>query len=269
MFWFKKRRRARLRSHPFPAEWKRIIERNVPYYRALPPEDQAEVQGHVLVFLAEKNFEGCGGLEITDEIRVTIAAQACILLLHRDTDYFSRLLTILVYPHAFVTKVASKGPGKWTIKGEETRVGESWKYGVVILAWDDVKHSFSEFTDGHNVIYHEFAHQLDAENGSPDGVPWIEDDDLVDEWSDVFQDAYDQLLDDIENDRENVLDDYAAESPSEFFAVATETFFEMPVDLRDEQPELYDALRQYYRQDPAELFLRMERETDASSHEGG
>ncbi len=235
-------------------DWYSILESNVPYYHALPEEDRAELRGHILVFLAEKHFEGCNGLELTDEIRVTIAAHACILLLHRETEYFSRLVTILVYPSAFVAKVSKKGTGRWAIHGEETRVGESWKHGVVILAWDDVEHSFLDYQDGHNVIFHEFAHQLDAENGASDGFPLFDDGDDTEEWSAVFQDAYEQLLDDIDNDRWNIIDDYGAESPAEFFAVATECFFELAVDLKVEQPDLYEALKLYYRQDPAALL---------------
>jgi Mlc titration factor MtfA (ptsG expression regulator) len=257
----KPQRRARLRSQPFPEDWLHILDSTVPYYRFLPPEDQTELQGHVRVLLAEKNFEGCGGLELTDEIRVTIAAYACVLLLHRETDYFSRLVTILVYPHAFVAEVTKRGPGKWTIKGEETRVGESWKYGVVILAWDDVKFSIANPDDGHNVIFHEFAHQLDAENGAPDGFPLVEDAEVADEWSEVFTEAYDLFRHDLELHCDTLIDPYGAENPSEFFAVVTETFFELPHDLQNEHPKLYDALKHYFRQDPAQLLPRIDDST--------
>jgi Mlc titration factor MtfA (ptsG expression regulator) len=258
VFGFKKRKRKELREQPFPAEWTAIVERNVAYYSLLAVQDQHELQGHISVFLAEKSFEGCGGLEMTDEVRVTIAAFACILLLHRETDYYPRLDSILVYPRPFVAEKTSRGPGKFVIKGEEVRVGESWTSGAVILAWSDVRESVMYPHDGHNVIFHEFAHQLDAENSAADGFPVVEDEDVAEEWSQAFTDAYEQLLDDIEQGRETIIDEYGAESPPEFFAVVTETFFELPIELQEEQPALYDALKHYFQQDPAELIRKME-----------
>jgi hypothetical protein len=166
-----------------------------------------------------------------------------------------------VYPHAFVAEVTKKGPGRWTIKGEETRVGESWQYGVVILAWDDVIFSIANPDDGHNIIFHEFAHQLDAENGAPDGFPLVEDTEVADEWSEVFTEAYDQFLDDLDHGYDTLIDPYGAESPSEFFAVVTETFFELPHELQEEHPKLYDALKHYFRQDPARLLPRIDDST--------
>ena len=141
MFGFKRRRRQRLRSRPFPAEWCAIIDRNVPYYHVLTPADQQEVLGHIQVFLAEKRFEGCGGLEITDEIRVTIAAQACLLLLHRATDYFPKLQTILVYPQHYFAPETQRLPGGVIVEGVTGRAGESWYRGPVVLAWDEVQRS--------------------------------------------------------------------------------------------------------------------------------
>ena len=158
---FKQHRRKRLRSQPFPPAWLDIIKKNVPIFDRLPQADQRELQGHIQVFLAEKYFEGCGGLELTDEIKVTIAAQACLLLLHRETDYYPRLITILVYPHAYVAKSVEPIGGGVVQEGEMARLGEAWKDGVVVLSWDDVRRGASDLHDGHNVVLHEFAHQLD------------------------------------------------------------------------------------------------------------
>ena len=171
---FKKRRRQRLRIQPFPSDWLTIIEKNVPIYNRLPQADQLELQGHIQVFLAEKFFEGCGGLELTDEIKVTIAAQACLLLLHRETDYYPRLITILVYPHAYVAKNIEPIGGGVVLEGKIARLGEEWKDGVVVLSWDDVRQGASDLHDGHNVVLHEFAHQLDQQDGSADGTPTLE-----------------------------------------------------------------------------------------------
>ena len=136
---FKEYRRKRLRSQSFPDSWLVIIKQNVAIYDRLPQADQRELQGHIQVFLAEKDFEGCGGLELTDEIKVTIAAQACLLLLHRETDYYPRLITILVYPHAYVARSVEPIGGGVVLEGETARLGEAWKDGVVVLSWDDVR----------------------------------------------------------------------------------------------------------------------------------
>src|SRR5215213_11101275 len=156
---FKTRRRAGLRATPIPDDWRRTIERNVPIVRRLPPADRQELFGHVQVFLAEKHFEGCGGLELTDEIRVTIAAQACLLLLHRETDYYRRLVTILVYPTAYVAKGVESLGGGLVLEGPQGRLGEAWTAGVVVLSWDDVRGGAADVRDGQNVVLHEFAHQ--------------------------------------------------------------------------------------------------------------
>jgi len=250
---FRNRRRKRLRSQPFPQSWLTIIKKNVPFYERLPQADQGELQGHIQVFLAEKCFEGCGGLELTDEIKVTIAAQACLLLLHRETDYYPRLITILVYPYAYVAKSVQPIGGGVVLEGETARLGEAWIAGVVVLSWDDVRQGASDLHDGHNVVLHEFAHQLDQQDGSADGVPILEHRSQYVTWARVLSDEYDQLRRDTEQCRTDVIDAYGATNPAEFFAVATECFFEKPIQLRRKHPQLYEELKAYYRQDPASL----------------
>ncbi len=251
---FKNRRRERLRSQPLPEGWTRIIDRNVPLVRSLSEEDRRELHGHMRVFLAEKHFEGCGGLELTDEIKVTIAAQACLLLLHRATDYYSRLVTILVYPRAYVGHSVQPLGGGAVIEGEVGRLGEAWQSGVVVLSWDDVQAGASDIHDGHNVVLHEFAHQLDQEDGSADGAPILERRSQYVAWARVLGAEYAQLRDDRDHGRKSVLDDYGATNPAEFFAVATECFFEKPARLRRKHPELYEELKEYYQQDPERLL---------------
>jgi Mlc titration factor MtfA (ptsG expression regulator) len=251
LFGFRRRRRRRLRARPFPPEWQAIAERNVPYCRHLTEDERAEMRGHVQVFLAEKRFEGCGGLEITDEIRVTIATQACLLLLGRDTDYYPDLSSILVYPHAFIVKQRRRLPGGAVEEGVEGRLGESWSRGEVVLSWDDVLRGAADVHDGMNLVFHEFAHQLDNESGPGDGTPALERRSMYIAWARVLGREYQQLLDDIEHDRETLLRTYGAKNPAEFFAVATEVFFEKPEALRARHPELYDQLKGFYRQDPA------------------
>lgn len=235
-----------------------MLLKNLPYYRSLPLEDQLEIQGHVLVLLAEKNFEGCGGLVLTDEIRVTVSAYAAILLLHRSTDYYPRLVTVLIYPSAFVVETTLKGPGPGSIEleGEEVRLGEAWQRGVVILSWDSVRHGFRNPRDGYNVALHEFAHQLDMENGDADGLPALEDAELRVRWPEVFNSEFSKLTDDLDHNRPTVIDEYGEQSPAEFFAVVTELFFERPAALKRRHPELYEVLQAYYAQDPAALMSR-------------
>jgi Mlc titration factor MtfA (ptsG expression regulator) len=251
LFETKKRRRARLMKTPLPPAQLAIIERNVPYYALLPPADRGELLGLVQVFLAEKHFEGCDGLEITDEMRLTIAAQACVLLLHRKTDFFPLLVSILVYPHPFVATHKKRGPGGIVTEDTEELEGESWSTGALILSWDDVLRDMEDPHDGYNVVFHEFAHQLDDESGIADGAPALPTREMYAEWSRVFRAEYDALIKAAERHRHTLIDPYGTENPAEFFAVVTETFFELPDELKDEHPALYDLLSRFYLQDPA------------------
>ncbi|WP_435011494.1 zinc-dependent peptidase [Tundrisphaera lichenicola] len=247
---FKKQRREKLLQHPFPPEWLPILERNVPIYGRLSEDDRLELQGLIQIFLAEKVFEGCNGQEITDEVRVTIASQACMLLLHRDTDVYPRLITILVYPDAFVSDMPRHSPQGVVSEGPTGLLGEAWNSGVVILSWDDVKQGASDVRDGHNVVFHEFAHQLDQEDGSADGAPILPKRNMYSAWARVLGAEYAELREGAEKGRKSVLDDYGATNPAEFFAVATEAFFEKPIQLKKKHPELYEELKEYYGQDP-------------------
>jgi Mlc titration factor MtfA (ptsG expression regulator) len=258
LFGFKKRRRRRWRSEPLPESWLAIIERNVPYYRNLSNDERRELQGHIQVFLHEKQFEGCGGLEITDEIRVTIAAQACILLLHRETDYFPYMSSILVYPHHYFAYTERHLPGGLVQEGVQARLGESWKGGPIVLSWDDVKNGAADPNDGHNVVFHEFAHELDSESGAMEGTPDLPHDAMYTAWARVLSHEYNNLLDDLVHNHRHLIDAYGASNPAEFFAVVTEIFFEKPVQLKRRHPELYEQMRAFYRQDPATRLIQPE-----------
>jgi MtfA peptidase len=253
---FRRRRRERLRSAPFPAEWLAIIARNVPFYASLPEADRRELQGHVQVFLAEKHYEGCGGLELTDEIKVTIAAHACRLLLHRDTDIFPRLITVLVYPSAYLARSVEPIAGGAVLEGEQVRLGEAWKGGVAVVSWYEVHAMAKGLTYGRNLVLHEFAHILDMEDGASDGTPILPHRAQYTSWVRVMEDEYERLRRDRALNRYSVLDDYGATNPAEFFAVATEAFFEKPTVLAKRHAELYAELRAFYRQDPAALAGR-------------
>jgi Mlc titration factor MtfA (ptsG expression regulator) len=251
MFGQKHRRRQRVAMRPFPDAWAAILVRNAPFYRRLSPEDQAELRRHVHVFLAEKRFEGCGGLAINDEIRVTIAAHACVLLLHRETDYYPLLTTILVYPHVFPVERHLPGPAGLPIETCQTLAGESWRHGSVVLAWDEVRHSAFDLHDGHNVVVHEFAHQLDEEDGSANGAPSLPRRSMYTAWARILGKEYAELVSAAEEGRPSLLDPYGTTNPAEFFSVATEQFFDAPEEMARQCLELYAELKLYYRQDPA------------------
>lgn len=245
-------RRKRLIAKPFPSEWEKILENNVPLYTHLPPSLKRQLHGHIQVLLAEKKFEGCGGLKMTDEIKVTIAAQACILLLNRKTNYYSRLDSILVYPSTFVAKDITYLGNQVYIEGQAAHLGESWREGVVVLAWDNVKRGAMDLKDGQNVVLHEFAHQLDQEDGAADGAPVLERSSRYITWARILSKEYEKLQREVKGGLDTVMDEYGATDPAEFFAVATETFFEKPQEMRRKHPELYEALKSYYKLDPLE-----------------
>jgi MtfA peptidase len=244
-------RRRRARARPFPAAWKSIIARNVPIFRRLPVSDQAELCEHIQIFLAEKYFEGCGGLEITDEIRVTIAAQACLLLLHRETDYYPQLVTILVYPSAYTThENRYVGHNIWE-EGPDGLLGHTApRMGSLVLAWDEAKRGGANPSDGKNLILHEFAHQLDFEDFETDGAPLLAGRPEYLSWARIMNREFEKLRADEEEDKPTVLDTYGSINPAEFFAVATEAFFERPLALRPNHPELYGELARFFQQDP-------------------
>jgi len=252
-FLFKKRRREELRRRPLPAEQRALIQRNVPYVSALSDADQHELEGHIQVFLAEKTFEGCGGLAMTDEIKLTIAAQACLLLLHRETDYYPDLSSILVYPSAYVVKNTRQRIGDLVVESDQVRLGESWIRGAVVLAWDAVQHGAASPHDGQNVVLHEFAHQLDAEDGAMNGAPDLGPRSSYSAWAQALGAEYEDLLARVAAQKPADIDEYGATSPAEFFAVVTEAFFERGGELKSEHSELYEVLRAFYRQDPAAL----------------
>ena len=246
-------RRRRLRARPFPSEWLKSIQRHVAFLPKLSAMDRAELLGHIQVFLAEKGFEGCGGLAITDEIRVTIAAQACLLLLHRETDYFPGLLTILVYPMTYMVKEDHQVAEHVWEEGTVSRLGETGRrMGSLVLAWGAVKHGAADPSDAKNVVLHEFAHQLDYENHAADGVPALSTSEQQLAWSEVMRSEFASLRAADESGIPTLLDTYGATDPAEFFAVSVEAFFERPRALRAYHPKLYAELQKYFRQDPAE-----------------
>lgn len=246
----KRLRRRRLRRQPFPPAWRAIVDRNLPFYARLNAEDREELELLIMIFIAEKSFEGCGGQVVDDEVRVTIAGQACLLLLRRDTDVYPRLDVILVYPSAVAVE-REQSDGYIVSTGRRVHLGESWTRGMVILSWDHVLSGARDPDDGDNVTLHELAHQLDGEDGTMDGTPRLAARARYNSWGAVLSDEYATLRSKLERGRRSDIDAYGATNEAEFFAVITEMFFEKPVSMRDRHPELYAELQAFFRQDPA------------------
>lgn len=235
---------------PFPEEWVAILERNIAVYRELPMELRLQLRKLIKQFLHQKHFSGAGGLEITDEIRVTIAAEACMLLVNRNTGVYRALRYIIVYPSAFVVDRPQGGAGGIVSEGRKGLLGESWSNGKVILAWDNVLHGSSNFVDGQNVVLHEFAHQLDSESGSTNGAPILAGKNCLRTWAGTLSEEFEELQKDAWRGKKSLIDHYGATNPAEFFAVSTETFFEKPKQMAKHHEELFEVLKCYYRIDP-------------------
>ena len=246
----RRRRRRKLLSSPFPKKWSEILEANLPPYKKLSLPVRQQLHDLIRIFIAEKSFEGCGGLALTDEILVTIAAQACMLLLNRKVECYPKLYSILVYPSTYVAGARNTLQGGW--EEGSVRLGESWQSGAVVLAWDNVRHGAINFRDGHNVTMHEFAHQLDQEDGAGDGTPILETRTAYSSWARIFTKEYELLQEKTRRGRKSVMGEYGATNPAEFFAVATETFFEKPRQLNANHPELFQEMKSFYKVNPLE-----------------
>ncbi|RZJ08543.1 MAG: zinc-dependent peptidase [Rubrivivax sp.] len=244
-----RRRRERIAGRPFPAAWRRLLRRHVPLVSKLPARQQLKLKGLMQVFLAEKAILGCRGLRVTDEVRVTIAALACLPLLGAARGIYPQLRQVLVYPGAFVVDRPVTEGG---VQSDQRRVlaGESWSQGQVLLAWDEVKRGAATPGDGHNVVIHEFAHQLDQANGNANGAPQLPTTEAYRRWSTVMQNEFDALRWRLARGEPGLIDPYAATDPAEFFAVISELFFERPIELAAGHPALYAELSAYYRLDP-------------------
>ena len=239
-------RRNLLQHRPLAAAHIAILERNLPLYTRLPADVRARLHGCINLFLADKNFIGCEGLAVTEEMRLTIAGNACLLLAGRGGPCYPGFSSILVYPDTYVAE-ETHYDGLVQTTEASTRVGESWQRGPVVLSWADVLRGIRGHEDGYNVVMHEFAHKLDEENDIMDGLPVLRDSSQYAEWARVLSREYASL----QHRPSPLLDDYGAESPAEFFAVATETFFEKPAQMQRLLPELYQQLNSYYNLDPA------------------
>jgi Mlc titration factor MtfA (ptsG expression regulator) len=251
--WRKRDRRLQLLARPTPTGWFDILERNVAHHRYLDNSELQRLFDQLRIFVPEKNWEGCGGLQMTDEIKVTIAAQACLLTLGLDDDCYDHFSSILVYPHAYLAgKERIDRHGLiLEVSDDDARLGEASYRGAVVLSWDTVLHDGRHPRHGGNLVYHEFAHQLDMLDGSVNGTPLLRDAAQRQRWHEVMTREFRRLRNAAQHGRATLLDQYGATNEGEFFAVATECFFDRPVELQARHAELYELLRDYYRQDPA------------------
>lgn len=249
--WPRWRRRMTLRQ-PFPETWRRHLVEQVPLYTRLPPALRSQLEQHVQLFMVEKPVYGCDGFQVSDRVRLTIAGHACLLITARSFSDFDPVRAILVYPGAYrVHEAVSDGFVEWV--DEEFRAGESWDGGRVVLSWEDCQSATHHPNGPHNVILHEFAHQLDHAGGDTNGAPGL-DREAAERWQRIMREAYERLGRQVEQGEPTWLDPYGMTHPAEFFAVLTEAFFQQPQRLRSEEPALYTELTGFYRISPGEGY---------------
>jgi len=246
--WLKRRRRQRLLREEFSQQWLDYLEQWAPFYAHLTPEEQEKLRDDVRLFIAERHWEGCNGFTVTEEIRVVVAAYACLLVLSHSVDDYHKVDTILIYPEPYLAMKSSfprsePVPVAW-------RHGESWSDGPVILTWDKIVDDI-QGQDGENLILHEFAHQLDMHDRFADGIPQLGSQAQYESWKETMDQEFWQLNQDAESGRPTLLDYYGATDEAEFFAVCTECFFLKAKAMQDRHPRLYEMLAEFYRQDPA------------------
>jgi MtfA peptidase len=252
--WWRRRQREKILQSPFPDSWRQIIGKNVGYASQLDDEERIALEELVQVFIAEKEFLGCGGLEIDDEVRVTIAANACILLLGLAHDLYGDVQSILVYPSTVRPPERAQnlgGSAVAIVAPSAPILGQAELHGPVVLVWDAVAHGSRYAANGYNVVFHEFAHKMDMLDNEIDGTPPLRTTEQYRRWSKVCGDVYFEMKKRAARGQPTFLDQYGATSEAEFFAVATEFFFEKAKRMKSTHPELYDVLREFYRQDPA------------------
>jgi len=248
LFFYRTWRRKRELKEPFPKIWRRQLESRVPLYRKLPGHLKQALEQRVQLFLAEKDFYGCDGFDVDDTVKLTIAGHACLLVLARSYSDFDDIRSILVYPDAYRVRHI-ESDGMVVSESNEIRAGEAASRGQVVLAWKECEQAAGNLHSSHNVILHEFAHQLDYLDGTADGAPPLGGEQAR-HWQHTMTEAYQDLRHSLEHHHKPWLDPYGATEPAEFFAVLTEAFFQQPDHLKKEQPEVYMALRGYYRLDP-------------------
>jgi len=248
--WLREWRRARILKHAKldPALWRDTVAR-YEFIDVLSAPELARLEELTLLFMHEKSIHGAGGMQVRDDVRTAISAQAALVVLNLGLDYYRGWVEVIVYPDEFVAEYDYTDEAGVVHHVAEPMSGESWEHGPVILSWADAEKAGR----GHvyNVVIHEFAHKLDMLNGAANGFPPLHADMVRADWASAFSRAYEDFARRIERDEMLPIDDYAAESPAEFFAVTSEVFFESPREMLKLYPDVYAQLREFYRQDPA------------------
>ncbi len=261
-------RRRKLLAEPIPGQWRQIVARNVGIFARLPAAEQQRLLAASRVIAAERHWVGCQGLEVTEEIKATVSAQAALLLLGVEGYYFDKLPAILIYPGTFVRPHSAD---QMIVDEEAGALGESWQGGNIVLSWKSALAGGLDGHDGRNVVLHEFAHHLDSLDGEAGGHPPQPSQAAAERWERVIEAEYERLVQELDHGQKTLLDPYAAENEAEFFAVATETFFERPAELLAEHAELYAILKDFYQVDPAAWFsgIRANSPTGSKRCSGG
>jgi len=249
--WWRNRRRKKILAVPIPDHWKTILDQNVSQLSRLTAQQRALLYQRVQIFVKEKYWEGCNGFQITEEVKLTIAAQACLLTLGFASDCFDRLKTILVYPDTYVAKESLLNSIGVLTEGTSFRLGESWGQGPIVLSWESIYEGGQTPDDGRNVVVHEFAHYYDAVDRQFDGTPPLNSAEEYDRWNQVMTAEYQSLVAQLQHGHATFIDPYGATNPAEFFAVCSEHFFEQPRQMREYSEDLYETLKLFYQQDPA------------------
>ena len=247
-------RRRRITSQPFPDSWVTLLRNRLPFYDELTDDQRQRLIERIKLFLADKHFEGCAGQIVDDDMRIVIAAQACLLVLNEDGIPFPELRSVLVYPATFVTNREQRNEFGLVSEHHTMLAGESWSNGRVVLAWDQVAQGVANLHDGNNVVFHEFAHQLDSESGATNGAPVLGKRGDNATWASVFSREFQELEHQALHREPSMMDIYGATNPAEFFAVATETFLERPREMASKHPELYQQLARFYGLDPQHWY---------------
>ncbi len=248
---FRRRYRERYTLEGLSEERKAIVN-EVALCHRLPDDLKEKLYGKIAIFLHEKEYEGCDGLEVTDEVRVTIAALACLLILNNDADFYPKLRSIIVHPHVYWSDHQVVVGGQVLEEEDVAKLGESWGSGSLVLSWSDTLADARRVHGHRNVVLHEFAHQLDQLNGVANGMPALESQEDYQRWEDVMNAEFQKLRRQVKHHEYHSIDEYGAENPVEFFAVITEAFFCNPVVTRETHPAMYRELAKYYKLDPVQ-----------------
>jgi Mlc titration factor MtfA (ptsG expression regulator) len=250
--WWRLRRRLAVARGPFPAHWQGWLRSRTSIYERVPAQLRERLHQLIQIFVHEKTFVGCNGLVVSEEMRVVIAAYACLLVVNRHevprSHFYDELFSILVYPSPFIVPHSQRDAHGIVTEGTRVLSGQAWDARRIILSWQDIEEGLAT---GHNVVLHEFAHYLDMEDETMDGAPGLGSEQEYRRWSEVFWREYEQMHHNLRAGNPTLLDPYAVSAPEEFFAVATEAFFETPRELEAQHAGVYEQLRRYYRVDPA------------------